>query len=47
MEEKYGHMLDLVIINSDTERAFSQLLSEINSLEREPQWVPTAWVKQQ
>ncbi|KAK3916048.1 MAGUK p55 subfamily member 5 [Frankliniella fusca] len=46
MEEKYGHMLDLVIINSDTERAFSQLLSEINSLEREPQWVPTAWVKQ-
>ncbi|KAE8748633.1 hypothetical protein FOCC_FOCC004644 [Frankliniella occidentalis] len=43
MEEKYGHMLDLVIINSDTERAFSQLLSEINSLEREPQWVPTAW----
>lgn len=46
MEEKYGHMLDLVIINSDTERAFSQLLSEINSLEREPQWVPNTWVKQ-
>lgn len=45
MEEKYGHFFDLIIINNDTERAYHQLLNEINSLEREPQWVPAAWVK--
>ncbi|KAL3265893.1 hypothetical protein HHI36_010084 [Cryptolaemus montrouzieri] len=45
MEDKYGHFFDMVIINNDTERAYHQLLSEINSLEREPQWVPAAWVK--
>ncbi|CAH0560800.1 unnamed protein product [Brassicogethes aeneus] len=45
MEDKYGHFFDMVIVNSDTERAYHQLLSEINSLEREPQWVPAAWIK--
>ncbi|XP_017783913.1 PREDICTED: MAGUK p55 subfamily member 5 isoform X2 [Nicrophorus vespilloides] len=45
MEEKYGHFFDMIIINNDTERAYGQLLTEINSLEREPQWVPAAWVK--
>ncbi|XP_044747710.1 protein PALS1 isoform X2 [Coccinella septempunctata] len=45
MEDKYGHFFDMVIINNDTERAYHQLLGEINSLEREPQWVPAAWVK--
>lgn len=45
MEEKYGHFFDMIIINNDTERAYHQLLGEINSLEREPQWVPAAWVR--
>ncbi|XP_044737039.1 protein PALS1 isoform X2 [Chrysoperla carnea] len=45
MEDKYGHFFDLVIVNNDTERAYHQLLAEINSLEREPQYVPAAWVK--
>uniref|UniRef100_A0A1Y1L6I7 MAGUK p55 subfamily member 5 n=1 Tax=Photinus pyralis TaxID=7054 RepID=A0A1Y1L6I7_PHOPY len=45
MENKYGHFFDMIIINNDTERAYHQLLGEINSLEREPQWVPAAWVK--
>ncbi|CAH2090078.1 unnamed protein product [Euphydryas editha] len=27
-------------------RAYQQLLNEINSLEREPQWVPAHWLKQ-
>lgn len=45
MEDKYGHFFDMIIINNDTERAYHQLLAEINSLEREPQWVPAAWVK--
>ncbi|XP_025406361.1 MAGUK p55 subfamily member 5 isoform X3 [Sipha flava] len=45
MEEKFGHYFDMIIINNDTERAYQQLLNEINSLEREPQWVPATWVK--
>ncbi|XP_076255699.1 MAGUK p55 family member stardust isoform X7 [Rhynchophorus ferrugineus] len=45
MENKYGHFFDMIIINNDTERAYHDLLCEINSLEREPQWVPAVWVK--
>ncbi|KAL1139201.1 hypothetical protein AAG570_009260 [Ranatra chinensis] len=45
MEDKYGHYFDMIINNNDTERAYHQLLNEINILEREPQWVPAAWVK--
>ncbi|XP_053997932.1 uncharacterized protein LOC128886794 [Hylaeus anthracinus] len=45
MEDKYGHLFDMIIINTDTDRAYSQLLTEINSLEREPQWVPASWIQ--
>ncbi|XP_066901223.1 protein PALS1 isoform X2 [Halyomorpha halys] len=45
MEDKYGHYFDMIINNNDTERAYHQLLNEINILEREPQWVPAAWIK--
>ncbi|XP_039498761.1 uncharacterized protein LOC120456168 isoform X4 [Drosophila santomea] len=44
MEARWGHLFDMIIINNDTERAYHQLLAEINSLEREPQWVPAQWV---
>ena len=40
MEETYGHYFDLIITYSDPERAYQELLRAINSLEREPQWVP-------
>ncbi|XP_072752916.1 protein PALS1 isoform X9 [Anoplolepis gracilipes] len=46
MEDKYGHLFDMLILNNDTDRAYNQLLTEINSLEREPQWVPASWVMQ-
>ncbi|XP_076633986.1 protein PALS1 isoform X1 [Colletes latitarsis] len=46
MEDKYGHLFDMIIINTDTDRAYNQLLTEINSLEREPQWVPASWLIQ-
>ncbi|XP_046624815.1 protein PALS1 isoform X3 [Neodiprion virginianus] len=45
MEDKYGHLFDMIIINNDTDRAYNQLLTEINSLEREPQWVPASWLQ--
>ncbi|XP_048483342.1 protein PALS1 isoform X3 [Plutella xylostella] len=46
MEVRWGHLFDMIIINNDTQRAYQQLLNEINSLEREPQWVPAHWLKQ-
>lgn len=45
MEDKYGHLFDMLILNNDTDRAYNQLLTEINSLEREPQWVPASWIQ--
>lgn len=45
MEENYGHYFDMVIINSDIDKAYGELLREINILEREPQWVPSIWLK--
>lgn len=44
MEDRWGYLFDIVIINIDTERTYHQLLAEINSLEREPQYVPASWV---
>lgn len=44
MEETFGHYFDDVIIYSDPERAYQQLMAGINGLEREPQWVPAAWL---
>jgi len=45
MEDNYGHYFDMVVINADLDRAYNQLLQEINILEREPQWVPAAWLR--
>jgi len=45
MEERYGHYFDMIIIYSDPDRAYHGLLDEINLLEREPQWVPSAWLR--
>lgn len=47
MEDQYGHYFDLVLINQDVERTYQQLIHEINVLEREPQWVPAAWLTSQ
>ncbi len=44
MEEAYGHYFDMVIVYSDPERAYQELIREINLLEREPQWVPASWM---
>ncbi|GIY04864.1 MAGUK p55 subfamily member 5 [Caerostris extrusa] len=45
MEEFYGHYFDLVLINVDLEKTYSELLHEISVIEREPQWVPATWIK--
>ncbi len=44
MEENYGHYFDAVIVNFDLDKATEELVSEIDRLEVEPQWVPSHWV---
>lgn len=43
MEETYGPFFDMVIVNQDMDKAYDELLAEINRLEIEPQWVPLQW----
>ncbi|XP_005099044.1 MAGUK p55 subfamily member 5 isoform X2 [Aplysia californica] len=44
IEELYSHYFDFVLVNSDLDRAYAELLEEINRIDMEPQWVPAAWV---
>lgn len=43
MEESFGHLFDLIIVNYDLDRAYDELLDAINRLQIEPQWVPVHW----
>ncbi|CAL1539715.1 unnamed protein product [Lymnaea stagnalis] len=45
MEEVYGHLFDFVLVNSELDRAYIELLEEINRIEMEPQWVPATWLE--
>ncbi|XP_021368911.1 MAGUK p55 subfamily member 5-like [Mizuhopecten yessoensis] len=44
MEDKYGHLVDFILVNSDMDLAYEELLKEINRIEVEPQWVPAHWL---
>ena len=44
MEDAYGHYFDYIIVNHDLNRAYEELLMEINRLETERQWVPAQWM---
>ncbi len=44
MEANYGHYFDIIVPNYDLDKAYDELLAEINRLEVEPQWVPSHWV---
>ncbi|UYV75252.1 MPP7 [Cordylochernes scorpioides] len=43
IEQVYGHMFDLTIINDDLPRAFQELLVAARLVELEPQWAPADW----
>lgn len=45
MEQSFGHLFDAAIVNSDQDKAFSELLRLINRLDTEPQWVPCSWLR--
>lgn len=44
MEDAYSHYFDMIIVNQNLEQAYEELLTEINHLELQPQWVPLQWV---
>ncbi|KAI1289995.1 MAGUK p55 subfamily member 7 [Halotydeus destructor] len=45
IESRYGHFFDMVLSIVDIDRAYQELLREINALEREPQWIANIWMK--
>uniref|UniRef100_A0A7N6ARZ4 Protein PALS1 n=1 Tax=Anabas testudineus TaxID=64144 RepID=A0A7N6ARZ4_ANATE len=45
MEQSCGHLFDAVIVNTDQDKAYNELLRLINKLDTEPQWVPCSWLR--
>jgi len=43
IEAHYLPYFDLVITVTDIERAYQELLFEIEKIESEPQWIPMFW----
>ncbi|XP_071963193.1 protein PALS1-like isoform X2 [Antedon mediterranea] len=44
MEDLYGHYFDFILIHHHHERALHDLITEIERIEGEPQWVPVSWL---
>ncbi|XP_044022350.1 protein PALS1 [Siniperca chuatsi] len=45
MEQSCGHLFDAVIVNTDQDKAYNEMLRLINKLDTEPQWVPCSWLR--
>uniref|UniRef100_A0A3Q2X8B2 Protein associated with LIN7 1, MAGUK p55 family member n=1 Tax=Hippocampus comes TaxID=109280 RepID=A0A3Q2X8B2_HIPCM len=45
MEQSWGHLFDAIIVNTDQDKAYGELLRLINKLDTEPQWVPCSWLR--
>ena len=45
MEDNFGQYFDKIIVNTDLERTFDELIKPINELEARPQWVPVRWIR--
>ncbi|XP_077422472.1 protein PALS1 [Vanacampus margaritifer] len=45
MEQSCGHLFDAIIVNTDKDKAYAELLRLINKLDTEPQWVPCSWLR--
>ncbi|KAL8616883.1 hypothetical protein ACOMHN_041802 [Nucella lapillus] len=43
LEERYGHVFDMTILNDSLTDATTDLLMVASKLEKEPQWVPVGW----
>lgn len=40
----FAHYFDLILTVTDIDECFRLLLNEINSLDKEPQWIPSSWL---
>ncbi|KAF7705656.1 MAGUK p55 subfamily member 7 [Silurus meridionalis] len=45
MEDQYGHLFDLVIVNDELARAFGELSQALKKVETEMHWVPVSWTQ--
>ncbi|KAM9716526.1 MAGUK p55 subfamily member 3-like isoform 4-T4 [Menidia menidia] len=45
MDESYGHWLDYVLLKEDPVSALAELQMVLESVQTDPQWVPTCWVR--
>ena len=45
LEGNFGHLFDSVLVNDDISRATEELIRLADSVGRELQWVPAAWVE--
>uniref|UniRef100_A0A0N4W7T3 Membrane protein, palmitoylated 1 n=1 Tax=Haemonchus placei TaxID=6290 RepID=A0A0N4W7T3_HAEPC len=43
IEQKFGHLFDCIIVNTDFNRSLEEMKSILKRLETEPQWVPIEW----
>ena len=44
IKRHYAHYFDLILTVTDIDECFKLLLNEINSLDKEPQWIPALWL---
>ena len=45
LEDSYGHLFDLTVVNKDLEPAYSTILEAVDKLQQQPQWVPVDWTQ--
>ncbi|WKY09575.1 hypothetical protein Q1695_002158 [Nippostrongylus brasiliensis] len=43
IEQKFGHLFDSIIVNTDFDKSLAEMKTILNRLETEPQWVPIEW----
>lgn len=44
IRKHFAHYFDLILTVTDLEETFKLLLNEINSLDKEPQWINSIWL---
>lgn len=45
LELNFSHTFDYTLVNGCIDTAFRELCDVVHNLEREPQWVPSSWVR--
>ncbi|XP_028832385.1 MAGUK p55 subfamily member 7-like isoform X2 [Denticeps clupeoides] len=45
MEQEYGHLFDLIVVNEDICLTFSELRNELKKLQRGTRWIPAEWTR--